>query len=72
MRIYPDGSGGFLLRGEHGFVIPIEGLTGGSPGTVDVGLTEAEMLGQLADAQSPIATAVSALGTNREAAGHIP
>jgi hypothetical protein len=32
MRIYPDGSGGYVLRGEDGWVIPLDSVTAGGIG----------------------------------------
>lgn len=43
MKIYPDGSGGFVIRSERGFVIPLDAVIAGSPGTADLGVTQAEL-----------------------------
>jgi len=71
MKIYPDGSGGYMLRGDRGFAIPLESVTGGGIGTVDIAMTEAELLAALADPGSPVATAVSGMATGSPP-GHIP
>lgn len=45
MRIYADGSGGYVLRSENGFVVPISSITDDVVDRVNLGLSEEEIEG---------------------------